>query len=94
MYKRQLHSVIADLVHLIDNRKHLLGCHSRSKQRLMSVTTVSYTHLDVYKRQVYLQAILISIIEANSLMDVLQSDSPSAVPSEFCILFILSLIHI
>ena len=33
-----LHSVVADFVHLINNRKHLFRCHSCCDQRLMRVT--------------------------------------------------------
>ena len=44
----------------------LSGCKSKqaSKVRLWEVTTVSYTHLDVYKRQVVCSGLLVHALSA------------------------------
>ena len=41
-----LHGVVSDLVHLLDDREHLLGRHTGCNQRLMRVTQDSLSNLD------------------------------------------------
>ena len=41
-----LYCIIADLVHLIDDRNHLLGRHTRRNQRLMRVTKDGFHDLN------------------------------------------------